>query len=351
MREFRFILGRRALLIILAFLVATGAFIGLPTATQILADSFPPFDTSGTSPLVDTPDSALPTISITSPTAGAHWQIGTDHDITWIYTGLHSTEDLTILLARDGVNFTETITTGLTDTTTHYLWMVTGPGTINAKICVQQAVTPDYTPSPHFSSGSAQQSDTKESIDYSAISTNSLSPVTEGISAEFIISTPFAYNGTPINTSDPWLEISGETGTGTFWVIPLDPSTTGNPDLNRFAQETGKRSALFFDIGQEGFTPTTLFTVVLHYTPQLGEETFVFFRWNETGWISVPGTLDTANHTFTFQVLASEITGTPFALGGDPAAMPSLSPWVLVLLSVALLGSGGWWVLRRRRFA
>ncbi|MCX5976360.1 MAG: IPTL-CTERM sorting domain-containing protein [Coprothermobacterota bacterium] len=33
----------------------------------------------------------------------------------------------------------------------------------------------------------------------------------------------------------------------------------------------------------------------------------------------------------------------------SPAGMPGLSPWALALLSIALLGAGGWWFLRRRR--
>ena len=41
MREFRFILGRRALIVFLALLVATGAFLGVPAATLTLAESPP----------------------------------------------------------------------------------------------------------------------------------------------------------------------------------------------------------------------------------------------------------------------------------------------------------------------
>ena len=42
MREFRFILGRRALLVFLDLLVATGAILGAPAATRTLAESPPP---------------------------------------------------------------------------------------------------------------------------------------------------------------------------------------------------------------------------------------------------------------------------------------------------------------------
>ena len=34
-----------------------------------------------------------------------------------------------------------------------------------------------------------------------------------------------------------------------------------------------------------------------------------------------------------------------------PAPMPGMSPWALGLLSIALLGAGGWWFSRRRRLA
>jgi hypothetical protein len=171
-----------------------------------------------------------PSIVVTSPTAGAHWAIGAERDITWTSNGLNN-NPLTIILARDGVNFTETITTGLDHTSTHYPWMVTGPGTINAKIRVQQVTaTPDTLSAPPFSSSSAQQGDTGGTIDHSAIITNGvLQPgVTEGTSPEFTIAAP-----------------------------PSPP----------------------------------------------------------------------------------------------PAGMPSMSPWALALLTLSLLGAGGWWFLRRRRFA
>ncbi|MCX5973359.1 MAG: IPTL-CTERM sorting domain-containing protein, partial [Coprothermobacterota bacterium] len=203
---------------------------------------------------------------------------------------------------------------GLASTVTQYTWTVSGPGTINAKVRVLQEAT-------------------------------------EGTSPEFIISTPYAYGGVPITTTDPWLQISGGivTGSSTLWVIPLNPQYTSVPDLNQFLQQTGQRAALFFDIRQENLTG--ILTIVLHFNHQLGEETFVLYRWDGAGWVKVDGILNTADHTFTFSINASLLSGTPFALGGNPTAMPGMSPWALALLSLALLGAGGWWFLRRRGMA
>ncbi|MCX5976970.1 MAG: IPTL-CTERM sorting domain-containing protein [Coprothermobacterota bacterium] len=261
------------------------------------------------------PTESTPTISVTSPTAGATWTVGQTASITWTSTGLN-TNTLTILLARNGVHFTETITHGLAYNVHQHTWTVTGPGTINAKIRVQQDATEGTSP------------------------------------AFFTIADAYPYTGTTITTSDPVLVISGGSGPGTLWVTPLTPTNTSDPDLGRFIQETGQRSALFFDIRQQGLSGTL--TIVLHYTPQLGEETFVLYRWNGTGWVNMPGIPPSPNlvdHTFTITINATDLDGTPFGLGGNPAAMPGLSPWALALLSFALLGAGGWWFMRRRRLA
>ena len=247
-----------------------------------------------------------PQIDLLSPVGGELWAIGSQHAITWTSTDLDSTT-LTILLARNGIDFTKTLTIGVDAGSGSWNWTVTGPGTINTKV---RLVETDYRDS---------------------------SPVF------FTISIPYAYSGASIITTDPWLEISGGSGTGTLWVTPLDPQYTSDPNLNQFSQGTGKRSALFFDIGQQGLSETL--TIILHYTPQPGEETFLLYRWNGTGWVLVPGTRNLENHTFTFSIDASLLAGTPFGLGGDPAlaAMPSMSPWALALLTLSLLGVGGWW--------
>ncbi|MCX5977639.1 MAG: hypothetical protein NTV33_12680, partial [Coprothermobacterota bacterium] len=258
-----------------------------------------------------------PQIDILSPIGGELWTIGSQHAITWTSTDLvwGTPTTMDILLARNGVDFTFTLTSGFTITTSSgfWNWTVTGPGTINAKIRLVGADCQDSSP------------------DYFTIT-----------------STLFPYIGgtTTLTTSDPWLEISGGSA-GAIWVTPLDPQYTNDPNLNQFIQETGKRSALFFDIGKEGLTGTL--TIVLHFNHRLGEETFQLYLWDGAGWIKVDGTLNLVDHTFTFTIDAGELDGTPFSLGGNPAAMPSMSPWALGLLSLALLSTGGWWFSRRRR--
>jgi len=256
-----------------------------------------------------------PQIDILSPIGGELWTIGSQHAITWTSTDLDGVA-LALDLARNGADFTVSLTTGVAASSGSWNWPVTGPGTINAKIRLVGADCQDSSP------------------DYFTIT-----------------STLFPYIGgtTTLTTSDPWLEISGGTDTGTLWVTPLDPQYTSDPDLSQFIQETGQRSALFFDIGQEGLSGTL--TIVLHFNHRLGEETFQFYLWDGAGWIKVDGTLNLVDHTFTFTIDAGELDGTPFSLGGNPAAMPSMSPWALGLLSLALLSAGGWWFSRRRGLA
>ncbi|MEI6308665.1 MAG: hypothetical protein WCP58_03355, partial [bacterium] len=260
-----------------------------------------------------------PQINLSSPVSGELWTIGSLHAIAWTSTDLVwdiTPASMNIFLARNGIDFTETLTSALSITASSgsWNWTVSGPGAINAKIQVAEADCQDSSPA------------------FFTI-TSTLFPYTGGASI--------------LITSDPWLEISGGSGTGALWVTPLTPTNTSDPDLNQFSQGTGKRSALFFDIRKDGISETL--TIVLHFNRQLGEETFVFFRWSGTGWVNVPGTLDTIDHSFTFSIDASLLTGTPFALGGDPATMPSMNPWALVFLSLALLGAGSSWILRRKR--
>jgi hypothetical protein len=81
---------------------------------------------------------AAPTIAVTAPNTSANWLIGTSKNITWNHN-LGTGESVRIELARNGVNYTETlaasaVNTGNTSST--LAWVVNGPATTTARIRV-----------------------------------------------------------------------------------------------------------------------------------------------------------------------------------------------------------------------
>jgi hypothetical protein len=248
-------------------------------------------------------------IALTAPAGGAKWGFGTSHQITYTCAGI--TTSVTIELSRDNGSTWANLTTSATGGTGSFSfpWTVTEPGTINARVRV---------------SGNGQSS------------TSAIFDIAEekGVSGTFTAT--FA-NGQ--------VTVQG-TGTGTLWVTPLERPLAQVPDLSPFLLgDTGKRGAFFWDISQQGLTG--MLTITLHYPPTLGEETFQLFRWDGSDWVNQPGTLNVANHTFTFSIDASLLLGAPFALAGDPHAMPSMNPWAIVLLAGGLFAAGAWFLRRR----
>jgi len=81
---------------------------------------------------------AAPTIAVTAPNTNTSWKIGSFQNIKWNHN-LGTGESVRIELARDGVNYTETlaasaVNTGNTSST--FTWVVTGPATTTARIRV-----------------------------------------------------------------------------------------------------------------------------------------------------------------------------------------------------------------------
>jgi N-acetylneuraminic acid mutarotase len=246
-----------------------------------------------------------PALQLTAFTGGERWGIGATRQITYTCTDLTGT--VALALSRDlGATWVALITTATGGTgSSTFPWTVTGPGTINAKI---------RTTGDGLSSTSA---------------------------AFVIAEEKGGYCGTFTATfSDGQVVVQGNSSTtGTLWVTPLDRSLTMDPPLSPFLLGgTGQRSAFFWDISQRGLTGTL--TITLHYPPALGAESFRLFRWNGSAWVDQPGTLDPIQHTFTFAIDAGLLGGTPFALAGDPHAMPGLGPWAIILLVGSLLATG-----------
>jgi hypothetical protein len=122
----------------------TGTYTGpMPTTvtTQGLIRVSPTTDpTSGD--VSDVPFTlATPTVTVTTPNTNVSWAIGSTKSIKWSHN-LGTKESVKIELARDGVNYTETIAASVINTASTsgtFNWVVTGPATTTAKIRVTWA--------------------------------------------------------------------------------------------------------------------------------------------------------------------------------------------------------------------
>jgi hypothetical protein len=81
---------------------------------------------------------AAPTLTVTAPNTNVAWTVGTTQSLKWSHN-LGKLEPMKVEIARDGVNYTETINASVlntADTSTTLSWVVTGPVTSTAKIRV-----------------------------------------------------------------------------------------------------------------------------------------------------------------------------------------------------------------------
>ena len=119
----------------------TGAYTGLmPTAetTQgliwVSPTIYPTLGDVSDVPFTLTP----PAVTVTAPNTAVSWAIGLTKQIKWSHN-LGKLESVKIEIARDGINYTETIAASATNTantTGTFNWIVTGPATTTARIRV-----------------------------------------------------------------------------------------------------------------------------------------------------------------------------------------------------------------------
>lgn len=79
-----------------------------------------------------------PVLAVTAPNTSVSWSVGSSKSITWTHN-LGTLDYVKIELARDGVNFTEVISSSVKNsgaTSGSYSWTVTGPATSTAKVRV-----------------------------------------------------------------------------------------------------------------------------------------------------------------------------------------------------------------------
>jgi hypothetical protein len=81
---------------------------------------------------------ASPTVTVSAPNTNVSWAVGSTQKINWSHN-LGTLEYVKIELARDGVNYTETISESAPDTANtsgSFSWVVTGPAVTTARVRV-----------------------------------------------------------------------------------------------------------------------------------------------------------------------------------------------------------------------
>lgn len=81
---------------------------------------------------------AAPSVTVTAPNTAVTWAIGSTQSIKWNHN-VGTQDSVKLELARDGINYTETITASVLNsasTSGIYSWVVTGPATTSAKVRV-----------------------------------------------------------------------------------------------------------------------------------------------------------------------------------------------------------------------
>ena len=87
---------------------------------------------------------ATPTVTVTAPNTSVTWAIGSAQSIKWNHN-LGTGDSVKIELARDGINYTETIASSVVNTTGTFSWVVSGPATTTARIRVTWTANPAVT--------------------------------------------------------------------------------------------------------------------------------------------------------------------------------------------------------------
>jgi hypothetical protein len=90
---------------------------------------------------------AAPTLTVSAPNTNVAWTLASSRSITWSHN-LGTLESVQILLARDGVNFNETLSASVVNsgsTSSTFTWVVTGPVSSTAKVRIKSIDLPAVT--------------------------------------------------------------------------------------------------------------------------------------------------------------------------------------------------------------
>jgi len=368
-REFRFILGRRALIVFLALLIATGALLGLPAATRTLAGTLA--DVWKELPLV-TPAAPAPSqfIAMAATPSGdvllfaSYSSEEGRYCETWIFNTNTNTWGLldtgsSSPTARQGHAMATlpgigVLLFGGDGGEAQYLgdtWLFTYDGTGTG---TWADLTPNTSPTARMYH--AMASTPSGVLLFGGLA--SVKPPTSNGTGGYL-----NYVGIPLG--DTW---QFNTITGTWGLLatgspsPVARLGHGMAALPLSATPSG---VLLFGGVLDTITPDYTGNYLQNgvYTT---DDTWLF-NTSTASWTQL-STSPTPVARY-YLAMASTPSGV-LLFGGDdgeedsilgdtwlygpatpppPAGMPGLSPWALALLSVSLLGAAGWWFLRRRR--